>query len=177
MSDTCPPPSAPQSAPPSAPPPPDRIALVPVRADSPEARYALQCYYDELSARFGQTFAPPAADPDETWPPRGVFLVARGGDRVLGCGALRTDAPGVGEIKRVWIAPAARGMGLARRIMAALEDHARAMGLATLRLDTAAPLTEAITLYRRSGWTEIARYNDNPHASHWFEKAVARDTP
>ncbi|MBE0553733.1 MAG: GNAT family N-acetyltransferase, partial [Rhodobacteraceae bacterium] len=66
-----------------------------------------------------------------------------------------------------------RGLGLARRLMAAIEDEARLLGMAALRLDTNATLTEALALYRSSGWHDIARYNDNPHAQHWFAKALA----
>ena len=77
-----------------------------------------------------------------------------------------------GEIKRVWTAPDARGLGVARRIVAAIEATAREAGLTTLRLDTNRALKEAHALYRKLGFVETARYNDNPYADHWFEKRL-----
>ncbi len=77
-----------------------------------------------------------------------------------------------GEIKRVWTAPSARGVGVARRMLRALESSARAMRLKALRLDTNRALTEAHALYRKEGFREIARFNDNPYADHWFEKRL-----
>lgn len=151
----------------------DRIGIA---AADPAGRAAADCltaYYAELAQRFDGGFNPgPPGDPGELRPPRGIFLIADCDTRPVGCVALRTDAPGVGEVKRLWIAPEARGLGLATRLMAAVQDHARAMGFHTLRLDTNGALTEAVALYRRAGWTEIPRYNDNPYAQHWFERPL-----
>ncbi|WP_162528288.1 GNAT family N-acetyltransferase [Gemmobacter caeruleus] len=152
------------------------IPIRPCPATAPEAMACLTAYFAELSARFGQTFAPYAdADPGALEPPRGLFLIA-GAAEPLGCVALRTATegigPGLGEVKRLWVAPAARGAGLARRLMAEVEARARAMGLTALRLDTSHHLPEARALYLRDGWTEIAAYNSNPHADHWFEKPL-----
>jgi GNAT superfamily N-acetyltransferase len=133
------------------------------------AQAALAAYFAELDARFPGGFDPgPPADPALYRPPQGVFLMAGN----LGCVALTRDGPRTGEVKRLWVAPAARGQGLARRLMAAVEDHARAMGLAVLRLDTNATLTEAVAFYTREGWTRIPRYNDNPYAQAWFAKTL-----
>ena len=90
----------------------------------------------------------------------------------LGCGGLKRTDKTTGEIKRVWTAPSARGMGVARRMLGTLEAAARNMGLRTLRLDTNRALTEAHALYRKEGFREIARFNDNPYADHWFEKQL-----
>lgn len=78
------------------------------------------------------------------------------------------------EIKRMWIAPEVRGLGLARRLLGDLEERARAMGVARIRLDTNATLGEAQALYSRSGYKPIPRYNDNPYAQLWFEKRIDR---
>jgi GNAT superfamily N-acetyltransferase len=78
----------------------------------------------------------------------------------------------IAEIKRVWTAPSARGLGVARRMLRALEAAAREAGVNTLRLDTNRALTEAHALYRSEGYHEIARFNDNPYAHHWFEKGL-----
>jgi len=88
----------------------------------------------------------------------------------IACGGLKLHGREPAEIKRMWVAPSARGLGVARRLLAALEDQARQHGIATLRLETNKNLTEAITLYRSSGFAEIAPYNDEHYAHHWFEK-------
>ena len=146
--------------------------IAPADPDSPEARACLAAYFAELAARFPGGFDPgPPGDPGLYRPPRGLFLLAAD-PAPLACVALAIDGPARGEVKRLWIAPPARGQGLGRRMMQAVEDGARAMGLTWLRLDTNATLTEALALYRRSGWTEIPRYNDNPYAQAWFEKRL-----
>lgn len=143
--------------------------VVAVDPDAPAARWALDAYFAELDARFPGGFDPgPPADPGLYRPPLGVFLMAG----ASGCVALTRDGPARGEVKRLWVAPAARGQGLARRLMAAVEAQARAMGLAELRLDTHASLTEAIAFYSREGWTRIERYNTNPYAQAWFGKRL-----
>lgn len=149
-----------------------QIALRPVPLTDPAAQSCLVAYYAELSDRFGVVFEPGAEpDPAVYEPPQGVFLLAERGGMVLGCVGLRPD-DGAGEVKRLWIAPGARGLGLSRRLMAAVEQAARDLGYTRLRLDTSRHLTEAIALYRRDGWTEIPRYNDNPYADFFFEKEL-----
>ena len=105
-------------------------------------------------------------------PPLGSFLVAAVDGEPVGCGALRAIAPGVGYLKRMWVAASMRGAGLGRRMLAALEDEARSLGFATLRLETNRALAEAIRLYRSAGYTEVAPFNDEPYAHHWFEKPL-----
>lgn len=97
--------------------------------------------------------------------------------RPVACVAVRLIEPGVAEIKRMYVRPDARGGGLGSAVLAAAERIAADLGATTVRLDTAAPLTEALALYRRNGYREIPRYNDNPSATHWLEKrlAAARD--
>ena len=81
-------------------------------------------------------------------------------------------ADGVGELKRMWTAPEARGLGIARRLLAALEARAREAGLTRLHLETNRTLKEAQALYRRAGYQEVAPFNDEPYAHHWFEKRL-----
>jgi GNAT superfamily N-acetyltransferase len=145
-------------------------------AGSPEATECLSQYYSELSLRFETGFDPvavPNFDPAEMSPPKGWFIIARRDGEAVGCGALKTLEPGVGEVKRVWVAGAARGQGLAVRLMSTLEALARDAGLLRIRLDTNRTLVEAHTLYRKLGYYEIERYNDNPYADHWFEKPLS----
>ena len=139
----------------------------------PAAQAALAAYFAELDRRFPGGFdAGPAADPAHFRPPQGAFLLALGAEP-LGCVALTRDGPASGEVKRLWVAPTARGMGLGSRLMAGIETHARALGLTRLRLDTNATLAEAIAMYRRLGWLDTPRYNDNPYAQCWFAKTLA----
>jgi ribosomal protein S18 acetylase RimI-like enzyme len=70
----------------------------------------------------------------------------------------------------MWVDPLTRGLGLGRRLLHELERHAREAGVGVVRLETNRALTEAIALYRRSGYHEVAAFNDEPFAHHWFEK-------
>ena len=74
----------------------------------------------------------------------------------------------------MWLAPAARGLGLGRRLLAELEACALAGGAHSARLETSAVLTEALALYRSAGWVEVQAFNDEPFADHWFEKALGQ---
>jgi ribosomal protein S18 acetylase RimI-like enzyme len=105
-------------------------------------------------------------------PPGGAFLVATAEGESVGCGAVKTIAPGVGSLKRMWVDESARGLGLGRRLLAALEREARALGLGTLRLETNRTLAEAIALYRSAGYAEVSAFNADPYAHHWFEKRL-----
>lgn len=150
----------------------DAIRIVPLPATHPHAAALLDGYLAELRARLGG-FDPArsvSAGPEEMSPPRGQFLVIYDGDEPVACGGVKTLSPGVAEIKRMFVAPSARGRGHGRRMLVALEDAARAMGLSRVVLDTAAPLAEAHRLYERHGYREIAPYNDNPYAARWYDK-------
>jgi DNA-binding MarR family transcriptional regulator/GNAT superfamily N-acetyltransferase len=141
---------------------------------SPDARYCVRCYFDELSARFETGFDParsiPAAE-EELRSPHGYFVLATLGGQPVGCGGLKCHA-GFGEIKRMWTASSARGLGIGRRILAYLEELARKRSLPLLRLETNRTLTEAQALYRSSGFREVSAFNDEPYAHHWFEKSL-----
>jgi len=151
------------------------VEIAQEHAASDAARQCLDRYFAEIDARFSDGFdrdkggSPAITD---FLPPRGCLLLARLFGEPIGCGALRTLEPGVGEIKRMWIAPDARGLGVGRRLLTELEHVARKRRLRVIRLDTNASLTEALHLYRSSGYHEIGRFNDNPYAQHWFEKAL-----
>ena len=105
-------------------------------------------------------------------PPRGAFLVASADGESVGCGAVKTAGAGVGSLKRMWVAEAARGLGLGRRLLAALEAEARPLGLGTVQLETNHALVEAIALYRGAGYIEVPPFNADPYAHHCFEKRL-----
>lgn len=150
------------------------IAVAPVDPDGAAARHCLAAYFAELDARFVGGFDPgPGPHTAGFATPHGVFLLALRDGLPIGCVGLTGDGGPQAEVKRLWVAPSARGLGLATRLMAAIEDEARVRGVTRLVLDTNRALTEARAFYRREGWTEIARYNDNPYAHHWFAKALS----
>jgi GNAT superfamily N-acetyltransferase len=154
-----------------------RAAAIEIAAEPSGSADALACldaYFAELAARFDAGFDASASPspPEDYAPPHGAFVMARLDGRPVGIGALKALDAGAGEIKRVWTAPDARGLGVARRILHALEGAARQRGFALLRLDTNRTLIEAQAFYAGEGYREIPRYNDNPYADHWFEKRL-----
>jgi ribosomal protein S18 acetylase RimI-like enzyme len=98
--------------------------------------------------------------------------VARLRDEPIGCGALKLHGRDPVEIKRMWVAPSARGLGLGRRLLTELERHARDRGASVAHLETNRTLSEAISLYRSAGYVEVSPFNDEPYADHWFEKML-----
>lgn len=142
---------------------------------SPMARAALAQYFAELDRRFAGGFDATTADDGRAMrAPGGVFLVAISDGAPVACGGLHAIAPGVAELKRMWVHPGWRGAGLGGRMLRGLEAAAQALRLSTIRLDTNSALTEAIAMYQRAGYRAIERYNDNPYARHWFEKQLRR---
>jgi DNA-binding MarR family transcriptional regulator/GNAT superfamily N-acetyltransferase len=142
----------------------------------PDARFCLRAYFGELSRRFDGGFDPAlsiSADDDELTPPAGLLLVATLHGKPVGCGALKFHDGAPTEIKRMWVAPEVRGLGLGRRLLGSLESRAAAAGARTARLETNGALTEAIALYRSAGYREVPAFNDEPYAHHWFEKTLA----
>ena len=141
----------------------------------PEARRAVGAYVTELAQRFDEGFDPAlsisAAD-EEISPPAGLLLIATLHSDPVGCGALKFHPGAPAEIKRMWVAPEVRGLGLGRRLLAELEARAAARGVRSLRLETNRVLAEAISLYRSAGYREVAAFNHEPYAHHWFEKTL-----
>ncbi len=153
-----------------------QIVVEPADAASDDARRCLAAYYDELARRFPGGFDPGRSlhpDTHEFAEPSGLFVLARLHGRAIGCGAVlfHDDAPAY--IKRMWVDDAVRGMGVGRRILEALERAARDHGAASVTLETNASLTEAIAMYRASGYVEVEPFNDEVYADHWFEKPLA----
>ena len=142
---------------------------------SPAARRCVAQYFAELHQRFPSGFDPTSslsADDDELVPPRGAFLVAFADGDPVACGAVKTITAGVGSLKRMWVADGARGLGIGRRMLEALEARSRELGLETLRLETNRTLREAMRLYTSAGFREVEPFNTDPYADHWFEKRI-----
>ncbi len=152
------------------------VQITPTDPEHPDAQYCLAEYVAELNRRSTRGFDPSVgatALPHEVRPPAGQFYVAYLHGEPVGCGAVKhhTDAPA--EIKRMWIAPQARGLGLGRRLLETLEACARAGGARVAHIETSAALTEALSLYRSTGWVEVPPFNDEPFADHWLKKELA----
>jgi DNA-binding MarR family transcriptional regulator/GNAT superfamily N-acetyltransferase len=140
-----------------------------------DARFCLQTSYSELAVRFPGGYNPdvsPVADAEMT-APAGLLLVASLHGEPVGCGALIFYPDAVGLVKRMWVAPSVRGLGLGRRLLFELEDRGRANGVRLMRLETKDELGEAVHMYRSSGYLEVDPFNDEPYADHWFEKSLS----
>jgi len=158
-----------------------RLATIELALVDPAGAQAQRCvkaYAAELAARFPEGYdeaflTPPA----EARAPGGAFVVARERGRAVGCVLVRTLTPRTGEIRHLWVDPAARRIGLARRLLEEIERRSQALGHHRVRLDTHRVLTEAVALYRSAGYREIPAYTDDPYGGHWFEKRLARRAP
>jgi ribosomal protein S18 acetylase RimI-like enzyme len=153
-------------------------ALVEVRVVDPAHRDAQLCldeYVAELGRRFDTGFDPSlsiSAELHELRPPSGAFLLGTLWGKPVGCGALKLHGDEPAELKRMWVAKSARGLGIGRRLLNELERRAAAEGVRVIRLETNETLTEAIALYRSAGYREVVAFNDEPYAHHWFEKQL-----
>jgi len=125
---------------------------------------ALSVYYaavDELNRRYEGSDEGSHLEVDELVPPHGLFLVARfDGHPVGGVGLRSISDPALllGEIKRLWVRPDRRRLGVGARLMNEVEDHARAMGFLQLYLETGYAQPEAVELYERSNWSKVSEY-------------------
>jgi GNAT superfamily N-acetyltransferase len=140
-----------------------------------DARWCIDRYTEELNRRSSRPFDPSVgatALPDDVRPPAGAFYVAYLRDRPVGCGAVKHHADAPAEIKRMWLAPETRGLGLGRKLLVTLETCARDAGASIARIETNTDLAEAVALYLSAGWREVAPFNDEPYADLWLEKAL-----
>lgn len=131
------------------------ITISPAHPDGAGAQSCLAAYFAELT------------------PPNGVFLVAWLAGRAVGCGALVTLEPGIGEIKQMWVDSTASGRGLGKRMLASLESSAVGLGMRGVYLDTNRALREAQQMYRSAGYEDAKPYSENPYADFWFYKSLA----
>jgi DNA-binding MarR family transcriptional regulator/GNAT superfamily N-acetyltransferase len=154
------------------------VGISPIDPSHPHARHCLHEYFSELDRRFDTGFDPArsiSALDDEMRLPAGLFLVATLGGDPIGSGALKFQGRGPAELKRMWVAESARGLGVGRRLLTELENHATRHGARSIRLETNKTLVEAISLYRSAGYVEVSPFNDEPYAHHWFAKQIGRD--
>lgn len=151
------------------------VEVAPIDPAHPDARHCLNAYFAELDRRFDTGFDPSrgiSANEEELRPPAGIMLLASLHASPIGCGALKLHGDAPAEIKRMWVDESARGFGVGRRLLTELEAHAATRGATVLRLETNGTLAEAMSLYRSAGYREVAQFNDEPYAHHWFEKQI-----
>lgn len=145
------------------------------RADAEPGRSllaAMAAELDRLYAKLPGSLDSVPATPEQMAPPSGSFIVLRRGGRALACGGVKKLDPETAEIKRMYVVPEARGEGLGRALLDALEEEVRRLGYARVRLDTGPEQPAARAIYERAGYRAIHDYNRNPYASHWFEKEL-----
>jgi DNA-binding MarR family transcriptional regulator/GNAT superfamily N-acetyltransferase len=153
-------------------------AAIQIRTVDPTDRDAMRCiraYFAELDRRSKSGFDPGASisvEPRELVPPAGRFLIAYLRGDPVGCGGIGHHPGAPSELKRMWVAETARGLGIGRRLLTELEACARASGASSTRLETNGSLVEAIAMYRSAGYVEVPAFNDEPFAHHWFEKQL-----
>jgi DNA-binding MarR family transcriptional regulator len=153
------------------------VEVAAVDPSHPDAQRCLRAYFDELDGRFDAGFDPATSlvpDPGEMRPPDGLFLVATLREVPVGCGGMKFLDADTAYLKRMWVDPGTRGLGVGRRLLRELEDRALAHGCRTATLETNRALAEAIELYRSAGYREVEPFNDEPYAHHWFEKPLTR---
>jgi GNAT superfamily N-acetyltransferase len=152
------------------------MRVIETSPDDPVTAGLLQDYFAERVDGFtAGRYRVAAPDPAQFLPP-GVFLRIEEDDgAALACGGLREIEPADGrrmEVKHLYVAPAARGSGIGRRLLGRLEAHARREGADWLVLDTNRSLEAAAGLYRSSGFVPVPPFNDNPNATDWFAKRL-----
>ncbi len=151
------------------------VTVSPIDPAEPEARECVRAYFAELDRRFDTGFDPSrsmSAEDDELRPPVGMLVLAWLRERPVGCGAVKFLPGQPADLKRMWVAASARGLGIGRRLLTELERLAAGHGVDAVRLETNGTLLEAISLYRSAGYVEVPAFNDEPYAHHWFLKQL-----
>jgi GNAT superfamily N-acetyltransferase len=147
-----------------------------VRADAsvPPGSDLLEAMIVELTPLYGRIDIPeaPSAGPSDFSPPAGAFLLGFEDGQAICCGGIKRLPDGACEIKRMYVVPQARGRGVAKELLVALEDEARALGYTVARLDTGPEQPHAERMYREAGYADIGNFNANPFASYWGEKRL-----
>jgi ribosomal protein S18 acetylase RimI-like enzyme len=153
----------------------EELTILEAPPDAAEVHALVGAYFAELRDRVGDqvAFAPGPTAGSSPVVGDTVFLLARAGSAFVGCVGVRPHGADAGEVKHLWVDPAHRRRGIAYQLLSRLESDAASRGVRRLVLDTRAELVEALALYRRAGYRAVTAYNDNPHATHWFEKILA----
>lgn len=133
------------------------LVIRPEASDSPVARALVAAVQQEYVRRYGGPDETPV-EPGEFDPPSGVFVVGRRSGTPVASGALRRLDDQTAEVKRMYVAPEARRQGVARAVLAYLEEHARSAGVARLVLETGDEQPEALAFYTAAGYRPVTPY-------------------
>jgi DNA-binding MarR family transcriptional regulator/GNAT superfamily N-acetyltransferase len=145
----------------------------------PESREASWCvgeFFAEIDSLFESGYDPTkavAVGAADLTPPHGAFLVARLHGQPVGCGGVKLPAGEPAFLKRMWVAPSARGLGVAGVLLDRLEALAVEVGATAVTLDTNSKLTAAGRLYASRGYVEVPDFNGEPHADRWYRKELS----
>ncbi|WP_369185078.1 GNAT family N-acetyltransferase [Streptomyces sp. Y1] len=162
----------------------DLWTVTPADVNSPEALQLLREYYYDVANRyyllhFARECTPEeletglaASGSEHLVAPSGVFLIGRYDGAPQSCAGLRLSDDGTAELTRVFVRPDVRGTGGGARLMAAVDEAARGLGVRRIVLDTRLDLVEARALYLRSGYREIPAYSGGPYAEVWYGKEL-----
>ncbi|HEV8461731.1 MAG TPA: GNAT family N-acetyltransferase [Gaiellaceae bacterium] len=138
--------------------------------DSPASAALQQAFFADIGGRY------PGWHPGSSQPvgpsELAVWLVAYRDEQPVGCGGLQTLDDETAEVRRIYLAEEARGHGIGRRLLETLEQHARDLGYARVRLTTGDAQPEALGLFRSAGYEEIAPFTDGAFTRHWMEKRL-----
>ncbi len=147
---------------------------------SSEAAWCVQQYYAELEEAFATGYDPAnavAVGAEDLSEPRGAFYVMRLHGQPIGCGGVTYPPGEPAFLKRMWVAPSARGLGVGAMILDTLETAAREAGATTVRLDTNSTLGPACRMYEARGYLQVPDFNGEPHADRWYAKGLQRQAP
>jgi GNAT superfamily N-acetyltransferase len=153
-----------------------QLRFAPARVDDGPGAILAQAMREEIAVMYDglelDGASMPKAGSAELSPPGGAFLVGWHGDQPVCCGGVKRLDERVCEIKKMYVVPALRGKGIARRLLGALEDRARGLGYERARLDTGPKQLSARGLYESEGYVEIEDFNGNPVAVFWGERPL-----
>jgi putative acetyltransferase len=160
---------------------PETITIARADVTAEASRALIGSLNDELRAVYSEPGANHfRLDPEEVTGGRGAFLIVYREEVPVGCGALRLLDAETAELKRMYVAPASRGTGLGRRLVAALEAEARKLGVRRLVLETGVRQAAALALYRATGFRPVPLYGEyclSPETSLCLGKELLGDAP
>lgn len=146
-----------------------------VDPESRDAQWCVQQFFAEIDALFDSGYDPSKAivvGSDDLTMPQGAFLVARLHGQPVGCGGVKLPQGEPAFLKRMWVAPSARGLGVAGLVLDRLEAFAIEAGSPAVTLDTNSKLAAAARLYTSRGYREVPDFNGEPHADRWYRKEL-----
>jgi GNAT superfamily N-acetyltransferase len=155
--------------------PPSEALLRVEPADSAPSLALQQAFFADIATRYPgwSPRSSQSVEPSELAPPSGVWVVAYLDDVPVGCGGLQVLDADTAEVRRIYLAPEARGRGIGRQLLNELERHARDLGYRRVRLTTGDSQPEALQLFQSTGYEEVAPFTDGAFTRHWMEKQLA----